>query len=53
MRQQVIFEDLGIQSYQPTWDYQEQLLKQNVELKAQARTAGMEASDAATNIVWS
>ena len=28
MRQQVIFEDLGIQSYQPTWDYQEQLLKE-------------------------
>jgi len=48
MRQQVIFEDLGIQSYQPTWDYQEQLLKAAVTLKTEARTQGMEASEAAT-----
>ncbi|MFM1971952.1 MAG: lipoyl(octanoyl) transferase LipB [Bacteroidota bacterium] len=48
MRQQVIFEDLGIQAYQPTWDYQEQLLKDNVGMKAQARTEGREASEAAT-----
>ncbi len=49
MRQQVIFEDLGIQSYQPTWDYQEQLLKEAVALKTEARTAGKEASEAATD----
>ena len=48
MRQQVIFEDLGIQSYQPTWDYQEQLLKEAVALKTEARTAGKEASEAST-----
>ncbi len=48
MRQQVIFEDLGIQSYQPTWDYQEQLLKAAVALKTEARTQGKEASEAAT-----
>lgn len=48
MRQQVIFEDLGIQSYQPTWDYQEQLLKESVALKAEARTAGKEAHEAET-----
>lgn len=48
MRQQVIFEDLGIQSYQPTWDYQEQRLKEAVELKSEARTQGKEASEAAT-----
>lgn len=48
MRQQVIFEDLGIQSYQPTWDYQEQLLKAAVTLKTEARTQGLEASEAAT-----
>jgi len=48
MRQQVIFEDLGIQSYQPTWDYQEQLLKEAVALKAEARTQNKEASEAAT-----
>ena len=48
MRQQVIFEDLGIQSYQPTWDYQEQLLKTAVGFKSEARTQGKEASEAAT-----
>jgi lipoyl(octanoyl) transferase len=49
MRQQVIFEDLGIQSYQPTWDYQEQRLKEAVTLKTEARTQGKDASEAATN----
>jgi len=48
MRQQVIFEDLGIQSYQPTWDYQEQLLKEAVAQKTEARTQNKEASEAAT-----
>ncbi len=48
MRQQVIFEDLGIRSYQPTWDYQEQRLKEAVALKTEARTAGKEASEAST-----
>ena len=48
MRQQVIFEDLGIQSYQPTWDYQEQLLKDAVALKTEARIQNKEASEAAT-----
>ena len=49
MRQQVIFEDLGIQSYQPTWDYQEQRLKEAVALKTEARTQGKDASEAATD----
>ncbi len=49
MPQQVIFEDLGIRSYQPTWDYQEQRLKEAVALKTEARTAGKEASEAATD----
>ncbi len=49
MRQQVIFEDLGVRSYQPTWDYQEQRLKEAVTLKTEARTAGKEASEAATD----
>ena len=48
MRQQVIFEDLGVRSYQPTWDYQEQLLKTAVTHKSEARAAGKEASEAAT-----
>lgn len=48
MRQQVIFEDLGIQSYQPTWEYQEQRLKESVAQKTEARTQGKEASEAET-----
>lgn len=48
MPQQVIFEDLGIQSYLPTWDYQELRLKEAVAFKSEARTQGKEASDAPT-----
>jgi len=33
----VIFEDLGRMEYQPAWDYQESLLKENVRLKIEAR----------------
>lgn len=39
MRQQVIFEDLGVKSYKPTWDYQESLLQYNTEVKFQSRLA--------------
>jgi lipoyl(octanoyl) transferase len=34
MQRQVIFEDLGRRSYKEIWDYQEQLLKHNVEQKS-------------------
>jgi len=37
MRQKVIFEDLGIKSYQPTWDYQESVLLKNTQIKSIAR----------------
>ena len=37
MQQKVYFEDLGIQSYQPTWDYQETLLAKNTAIKSLAR----------------
>ena len=37
MRQKVIFEDLGIRSYQPSWDYQEELLLKNTQIKWAAR----------------
>ena len=37
MRQKVVFEDLGILSYKPSWDYQEQLLQKNTQIKWQAR----------------
>jgi lipoyl(octanoyl) transferase len=37
MRQKVYFEDLGLKSYQPTWDYQEKLLAHNTNIKSIAR----------------
>ena len=37
MRQIVFFEDLGIRSYQPSWDYQEALLLKNTQIKWEAR----------------
>jgi lipoyl(octanoyl) transferase len=33
MRQKVFFEDMGIRSYQPSWDYQEELLLKNTQIK--------------------
>lgn len=42
MHQKVQFEDLGIKSYQPTWDYQESLLLKNTEIKYKAREAGIQ-----------
>ncbi|MBS4043318.1 MAG: lipoyl(octanoyl) transferase LipB [Chitinophagaceae bacterium] len=35
--QQVFFQDLGIQPYKQVWDYQEQLLKANVDIKMKNR----------------
>lgn len=37
MQQKVYFEDLGVKSYQPTWDYQESLLAKNTQIKSLAR----------------
>ncbi|HAK12118.1 MAG TPA: lipoate-protein ligase B [Chitinophagaceae bacterium] len=37
--QEVIFQDLGRRSYKEVWDYQEMLLKQNVDLKQAAFTS--------------
>src|SRR5690606_33311995 len=33
-RQKVLFQDLGSMDYQPAWDFQEQLLAQNVSIKS-------------------
>ena len=33
-KQQVIFQDLGLMDYKSAWDYQEKLLKANVEIKS-------------------
>jgi lipoyl(octanoyl) transferase len=37
MRQKVFFEDMGIRSYKPSWDYQEELLLKNTQIKWAAR----------------
>lgn len=39
MLAEVFFEDLGYQSYRSVWDYQEVLLQQNTQLKAQGQAA--------------
>jgi lipoyl(octanoyl) transferase len=48
--QKVVFKDLGKMDYQVAWDYQEALLQENVQIKAEAREraaarAGMVSSD--------
>ncbi len=37
--QQVLFKDLGIVDYQQAWDYQEELLQQNVKIKSAIRNS--------------
>jgi len=37
INKKVNFQDLGIKEYQPTWDYQEELLKQNLDIKIHNR----------------
>ncbi len=37
MKQQVLFEDLGLMPYKQAWDYQETLLQQNLEIKKKLR----------------
>lgn len=46
-KQQVIFEDLGIINYKSAWDYQEQLVKKNVDIKTEARKFSEEEIQAA------
>jgi lipoyl(octanoyl) transferase len=41
-KQQVIFEDLRIINYKSAWDYQEELVKKNLEIKAEARKVSSE-----------
>ncbi|MEO6220303.1 MAG: lipoyl(octanoyl) transferase LipB [Ginsengibacter sp.] len=36
-KQKVIFEDLGIINYKSAWDYQEELVKKNLDIKSEAR----------------
>lgn len=37
INKKVKFQDLGVKDYQPTWDYQEELLKQNLDIKMHNR----------------
>ena len=37
INKKVKFQDLGVKDYQPTWDYQEELLKQNLDIKIHNR----------------
>jgi len=48
MRQKVFFEDLGVKSYKPTWDYQEELLLKNTQLKSINRANEQPAHQANT-----
>ena len=47
-QQTVIFEDLGIIHYKSAWDYQEGLVKKNIEIKAAARKEAIELSQPAS-----
>lgn len=38
-KQQIIFEDLGVINYKAAWDYQEELVKKNLNVKSEARNA--------------
>ena len=48
MRQKVFFEDLGVKSYKPTWEYQEELLLKNTQLKSIHRANDQPANQANT-----
>jgi len=48
MRQKVYFEDLGVKSYQPTWEYQESLLTNNTQIKSKAREKEEDVRQTAT-----
>jgi lipoyl(octanoyl) transferase len=38
-KQQIIFEDLDIINYKTAWDYQEELVKKNLQIKSEARNS--------------
>lgn len=47
-KQPVYFRDLGLMAYQEAWDYQEMLLKQNVEIKTRYHSAQQKQQKGAT-----
>lgn len=48
-QQEIICRDLGRMDYQAAWDYQEQLLRENVRLKTEAREKGIDPSLVSTS----
>ncbi|MEO7523137.1 MAG: lipoate-protein ligase B, partial [Ferruginibacter sp.] len=46
-KQPVIFRDLGIVDYKSAWDYQENLLQENVAIKSEARKSELNIAPAA------
>ncbi|HET9278032.1 MAG TPA: lipoyl(octanoyl) transferase LipB [Flavitalea sp.] len=48
--QQIIYQDLGILEYQQAWDYQEELLNSNVQIKSAARTSQLKGKDINTGL---
>lgn len=49
-KQRIIFEDLGIINYKAAWDYQEQLVKKNLEIKSELRKVAGNASCERSNL---
>jgi lipoyl(octanoyl) transferase len=45
MKQSVIFRDLGSMDYKTAWDYQENLLQENVQIKAEVRSQELVVSE--------
>ena len=48
-KQRIIFEDLEIVNYKSAWDYQEKLVKKNLEVKSEARKAMSNAQPLTSN----
>jgi lipoyl(octanoyl) transferase len=51
-KQRVIFEDLGIINYKSAWDYQELLVKKNLDIKAEARKSVGSQQLAVDSLQW-
>jgi len=49
LKQQIIFEDLGIINYKSAWDYQEELVQKNLDIKSEIRKAGANGDDTIQN----
>ncbi len=46
-KQQIIYKDLGIIDYKSAWDYQEELVRQNLNIKTAARSGALGITDPA------